>query len=100
MKSRARYRRDGLRTNATNRSISAAYAAAEPAAVSRFGCAVQGIFGTDRIGEESGAVPGGDSAVVSKSGPGGIAGRADLPNATGFDAGVADRDSRREPYSV
>ena len=78
-------------------SVSAAAFAEE---VSRFGGAIQGVFGTDRVGEKPGAVPGSDQAELFESGADGVDRGADVSDVAGCDAGGADRDSGAEPDSV
>ena len=63
--------------------------AAIAAEVSRFGGAVQGVFGADRLGKEPGAVPGSDQAELPESGADGADRSADLSDAAGCDGGGA-----------
>ena len=57
--------------------------AAVAAGVSRVDGALEGIFGADRVGQEPGAVPGGDPADLSESGADGADRRADVSDAAG-----------------
>ena len=75
-------------------------AAGLAAEVSRFGGAVQGVFGADRVGEKPGAVPGGDQAELSESGADGADRGADVSDAAGRDAGGADGDAGTEQDSA
>src|SRR5437016_13752237 len=64
-------------------------AAAVAEAVSRFDGALQGIFGTHRIGEEPGVVPGGHQAGVLESGADGAAWGSHVSDVAGHGHGGA-----------
>src|SRR5271156_5209632 len=99
--SRGRLRRHGSsrrRRDPTPRNrISDAGIAEE---VSRFGGAVQRIFRTDRVGQESGPVPGSAQAELFESGTDGADGSPNVPDAAGRNAGGISRNSGTKPDSA
>src|SRR5450631_1610590 len=95
---RRRLRLHGWNRNpgAGNRVSSAAFAAE----VSRVDGAVQGVFGADWIGEESGAVSGGVEVGVSESGADGVVGGSYVSDVAGCYAGGVARNFGAEPDSA